>query len=133
MTATQTQIRRDTATNLNAATPASGELGWDTTNKRLVGGDGTTAGGIKIPNAPDVQKQTFTAATVGGTGNAITLTHSPVVASYVTNLRTIFKATNDSSSAVTINVDGLGVKDAKYSLDNVLTAFSASTILKSGL
>jgi hypothetical protein len=133
MVTTQTQIRRDTATNLNAATPVSGELGYDTTNKRLVVGDGSTAGGTKIPNAPDIQKQSFIAATVGGAANAITLTNSPAWASYVTNSKITFKATNDSSSAVTFNVDGLGVKDAKYVLDNVLTAFDATTILKSGL
>lgn len=133
MVTTQTQIRRDTATNLNAATPVSGELGYDTTNKRLVVGDGSTAGGIKHASAKDIQNQSFTAATVGGTANAITLTCSPTVTSYATNLKVIFKPTSDSSSAVTLNVDGLGAKDAKYALDNVLTAFDATTILKSGL
>src|SRR4051812_17414765 len=103
MTTTQTQIRRDTATNLNAATPAEGELGYDKTNKRLVIGDGTTLGGIKIPSAKDVQNQTFDYATVGGTGNAITLTHTPPRTSYAAGQRSVFKATADSSTAVTAN------------------------------
>ena len=50
MAANQVQIRRDTAGNLATSTPATGEVGYDTTNKRLVVGDGSTSGGIKHLN-----------------------------------------------------------------------------------
>src|SRR4051794_21312829 len=117
-TATQTQIRRDTATNLSAATPAEGELGYDKTNKRPVIGDGATLGGIKIPSAKDVQNQTFQYATVGGTANAITLTHSPARTAYAAGQRSVFKATADSSTAVTVDSDGLGTRNVKMMINN---------------
>lgn len=44
-TAVQIQLRRDTATNIAAATGAAGEPWFDTTNNRLVTNDGATAGG----------------------------------------------------------------------------------------
>lgn len=133
MTATQTQLRRGTAAQVAAMTPVEGEVVVNTTDERIHVGDGTAAGGYGCPNLRDIQQQKALVATVGGTANAITLTHSPVVGSYVTGLRSIFKPTSDSTSAVTLNWDGLGTKDAKYALDNVLTAFSSTTILKSGL
>lgn len=133
MTATQTQLRRGTSAQVAAMTPVEGEVVVNTTNERIHVGDGTTAGGFGCPNLKDIQLQSAVAATVGGTANAITLTCSPVVTSYTANLKITFKATGDSSTAVTLNVDGLGTKDAKYVLDNVLTAFGATTILKSGL
>jgi hypothetical protein len=129
MAAIQTQIRRDTATNLNAATPASGELGYDTTNKRAVVGDGSTAGGIRIPSAKDVQNNTFTYGTVGGTANAITLTHSPVVLAYAAGQEFVFKATSSNSGATTVNVDSLGTKNI-YKLSNgSLGALTGSEII----
>jgi hypothetical protein len=131
-TATQTQIRRDTATNLTAATPASGELGYDTTNNRIVVGNGTTAGGIKIPSAKDVQNQTFEYATVGGTGNAITLTHSPTRTAYAAGQKSVFKATADSSTAVTINSDGLGTRNVKMMINGVLSALDSTNKIISG-
>src|SRR3972149_4975470 len=102
MTANQVQIRRDSATNLDAATPASGELGYDTTNKRLRLGDGTTAGGIKTPNSIDLQGQSFLAANASGT-NTITMTVSPVPAAYAAYQRFVFKAANTVTGAATIN------------------------------
>ncbi|WP_435007976.1 hypothetical protein P12x_005242 [Tundrisphaera lichenicola] len=131
-TATQTQIRRDTATNLNAATPAEGELGYDKTNKRLVVGDGTTAGGTKIPSAKDVQNQTFTNGTVGGTGDAITITNSPAITAYVSGQRFTFKAGAANTTAVTVNVDGLGTKNVKKMNNGALAALVANDIISGG-
>jgi hypothetical protein len=133
MTTTQTQLRRDTATNLNAATPAAGEPGWDTTNKRLVVGDGSTTGGIKITMAKDAQNQTYTAGTVGGTGDAITLTNSPVVAAYATNQRFTFKAGAANTGATTLNVDGLGAKNVKKMRNGALSALVANDIISGGM
>jgi hypothetical protein len=45
MTTTQVQQRRGTASQIAAATPAQGELWWDETFQRVVGGDGATQGG----------------------------------------------------------------------------------------
>jgi hypothetical protein len=132
MTATQVQARRDTATNLNAATPAAGEFGYDTTNKRAIVGDGSTLGGIKIPSAKDTQDNTFVYATVGGTGNAITLTVTPALTAYTAGQRIIFKATNDSSSAVTANTNSLGSRDVKFLYSGALTALDATNKIKSG-
>lgn len=133
MTAEQVQIRRDTAANLTAATPASGELGYDTTNKRLVIGDGTTAGGTKVTMAKDHQNQTYVAGTVGGTGDAITLTNSPVVAAYAVNQRFSFKAGAANTGAVTLNVDSLGAKDVKKMNNGALAALVADDIVSGGM
>lgn len=132
-TATQTQIRRDTATNLNAATPASGELGYDTTNKRLAVGDGSTAGGTKIPNAKDVQNQVFTYPTVGGTGDAITLTNTPAATSYSAGQKFTFKAAASNTTAVTANADGLGAKNVKKMSNGALASLAASDIVSGGV
>jgi len=45
---TQVQHRRDTRANINAFTPAEGELAMNTTDGELRLGDGSTAGGIRM-------------------------------------------------------------------------------------
>jgi hypothetical protein len=52
-------------------------------------------------------------ATVGGTGDAITLTMSPAYSAYASPMVIWFKATAANTTAVTINVDGLGAKSLK--------------------
>ncbi len=133
MTAKQVQIRRDTAANLAAATPAAGELGWDTTNEQLVVGNGSAAGGKKVAMAKNVQNQSFTYGTVGGTADVITLTCSPVVASYSNGLRLSFRATSTNTGAVTVNVDGLGAKNVYKMSSGTLTALSAGDIASGGI
>lgn len=108
--AKQVQIRRDTAANLATATPVEAELGFDQTNKRLVIGDGTTAGGIPHVNYIDSRTGLFMRGTVGGTGNAITLTLSPAATSYQNYMRIAFIATASNTGTVTINVNGLGTR-----------------------
>jgi hypothetical protein len=49
--------------------------------------------------------------TVGGTVDAITLTTAPAVTSYGTGLELLFVAGGDNTTAVTVNVSSLGVKD----------------------
>jgi len=46
--AKQIQFRRDSASGLAGVTPALGEIGSDSTNKRVILGDGATAGGIAM-------------------------------------------------------------------------------------
>ncbi len=133
MTATQTQIRRDTSANLNAATPATGELGYDTTNKRLVVGDGSTLGGIRHASFKDIQNNTFIYGTVGGTADVITLTNSPVCAAYATGQTFRFKAGSNNTGATTMNVDGLGAKNILKMVSNVLTALEADDLTSGGI
>lgn len=106
MVATQTQIRRDTASNLDAATPANAELAYDTTNKRLRLGDGTTQGGTLTPNAADLQKGTFTYAVAGGTANAITLTLTPALTGYANGVGVRFRASANNTGSVTVAING---------------------------
>lgn len=49
-------------------------------------------------------------ASIGGTGNAITLTCSPTVDAYAAGQRFAFKASSTNTAATTLNVDGLGAK-----------------------
>lgn len=108
--ATQVQIRRDTATNLNAVTPALAELGYDQTNKRIVIGDGTTLGGIQHSSFNDTRNGNFIRGTVGGTANALTVTQSPIPVSYDTGMRIGFTPSANNTASVTVNVNGLGVR-----------------------
>jgi hypothetical protein len=48
MTTTQLQLRRDTAANIAAITPAQGEPIYDVTNATLRVGDGATPGGLLL-------------------------------------------------------------------------------------
>jgi hypothetical protein len=50
----QVKHRRDTAVNIAAFTPAQGEIVVDTTNNRMVVGDGATAGGIPAAKLSEV-------------------------------------------------------------------------------
>ncbi len=102
MTSTRRQMRRGTAAEIAAATPALAEPGYDTTNKRMVVGDGSTAGGIMIPNSVDIQKAAFTAAVAGGTANALTIStaRNPSTLDVLTFVRV--KITTDNTGAATL-------------------------------
>lgn len=108
--ATQLQIRRDTATNLSSTTPVVAEPGYDQTNKRFIIGDGTSQGGIPHVSFNDARSNIFITGTVGGSANAITLSMSPDLASYVTNLGVMFQATASNTGSTTINISGLGAR-----------------------
>ena len=45
----QLQLRRGTAAQIAANTPAAGEVWVDTDHSRLVVGDGSTVGGFAVP------------------------------------------------------------------------------------
>jgi len=51
--------------------------------------------------------------TVGGTGNAITLSPSPAIASYTAGQVFRFLSASANTGAVTVNVSGLGVKNVR--------------------
>ncbi len=110
--ATEVKLRRDVEGDIDAMTPAEGEPIYDITNKRLRVGDGSTAGGLHLGAAADIQKQTFTYALVTGT-DTLTASLSPGVASYVTGLQALIEIVNNNTGAVTINFDSLGAKTIK--------------------
>lgn len=133
MTATQTQIRRDTDTNLMAATPALAELGYNQTTKRIHVGDGSTLGGTILPNASDTQLSSFSFGVAGGAANAITLTLNPSPVSYSQPLRIQFRATNTNTGGTTIDVNGIGTRNIlKYSSGS-LVALTAGDIVSGGI
>lgn len=107
MTATQIQLRRDTATNINNATPANGEPAWNLTDKRLQMGDGLTAGGIILPNAPDVQRQSFNSAIATGTPDALIVTLAPVPGAWVPFLAFDFMPVANNTGPATVTIAGL--------------------------
>jgi len=128
----QVQIRRDTASNINATTPAQGELGYDITNRRLRAGNGVTAGGIILPNVYDLQQHPFDYVAAGGTGNAITLTLAPPVESYGAGLTLKFKAGANNTGATTVNVNGLGAKNIYKKSGGTVGALAADDIVNGG-
>lgn len=130
MSANQVQIRRDSNTNLTAATPAQGELGMDTTNTRIVIGDGTKAGGNPIPSWKDVQGNAFVAGTTTGSANAQTLTLAAQLqpSAYATHQQFSFIAGYTNTGATTLTVTALAAKTIKKVVAGSLTDLDAGDI-----
>jgi len=63
----QVKHRRDSAANIAAFTPAQGELIVDTTNNRVIVGDGATAGGFAAAKLSEA------GAAIGANGSALRL------------------------------------------------------------
>lgn len=118
MTATQTQIRRDGDTALNAVTPALAELAYNTTKKRLHIGDGATLGGMPHVNRADHQTNIFNSATATGSAN----TYAATVVGFAYTTFSAFKlkinVTNTGASTINVN-DGTGAMGAKNIYKNV--------------
>lgn len=133
MTATQTQIRRDTSANLAGVTPALSELAHDVTNDRLRIGNGTTQGGIIMPKAIDLISNYFTAATAGGSANALTLDLPVNAPAYTQNMVVRFKASATNTGATTIDVDGLGAKNIYKISNGTIGALAAGDIIIGGM
>jgi hypothetical protein len=125
---TETKLRRGTAAQCAAGTPAEGEVWVDLTNDRVRLGDGLLAGGHQIPNAVDVQKGSFNTVNAGGTANAITATLDPVPLSYFTNMTVIIKAGTTNTGAATLNVNGLGVRNIFKVSSGALGALAAGDL-----
>jgi hypothetical protein len=127
--AIQEQMRRGTKAENDAFTGALGETTYDTDNDRQINHDGSTQGGIPNPNFKDVQSNYFTAVDAGGTANAITLTLPYAPTAYAEYQKFTFKPSANNTGAVTINVNGLGVKDLKKDGgDGALTALEADDL-----
>jgi hypothetical protein len=71
----QVQLRRDTAANISAFTPAQGEGLVDLTNNRLIVGDGSTSGGHPMARLSEVvlNDTASNVLALGPNGSSITL------------------------------------------------------------
>lgn len=69
-----------------------------------------------------VQDNAFCTGTVGGTGDAITLTLSPGLAAYAAGQKFAFIATAANTGAATLNVNSLGAKAIKRDVSGTLKA-----------
>jgi len=126
---TQLQLRRDTAANIAASTPAAGEPWYDTTNKRLNIGDGSKVGGIEIPNYLDIQNGSFDYALDTGTANALVITTAPSnPTAYVAGQRVRVKIANTNTGSSTINWGGLGVKTIRKWSNGTLIDLSGTEL-----
>jgi len=133
MTATQTRIRRGTGSEVRAGVPASSEIWHDTTNSRLHLGNGSTAGGILIPNRADLQTSALVYKAAGGTANALTVTLDEAPAAYVAGMRVIFKAASANTGAATINVNALGIKNLTRQAGGTISALTGGEIISGGM
>ncbi len=129
MTATQTRLRRGTASQCDAMTPAADEAISDTTNNRLRIGDGLRQGGFAIPNFSDVQRQAFGYGTAGGTADALTLTLSPPLLAYTGGVSVEFRASANNTGAATLDVNGLGAVNILKQVGGALVALEADDLV----
>lgn len=109
---TEVKFRRGTTTEMDAFTGAAGEMTLDTDKDRLIVQDGARAGGFPVPNFDDVQAQRVVHAAASGT-NTLTCALVPAAIAYVDGMRVSFKAANNNTDSVTLNVNGLGAKTLK--------------------
>lgn len=112
-TALSTCITKDGQTTITANLPMSG---YKHTN--------VAAGAARTDYAAMSNLQDRTGvyvATVGGTANAITLTPSPAIAAYAAGQQFSFIASGANTTAVTVNVSGLGAKAITKSGATALT------------
>lgn len=129
----QKQFRRDTNTNLLSVIPALGEPAFDTTNKRLYMGDGSSYGGIPHVNYSDLIGEAFTYASTGGSANAYTLTLTKAPTSYAAGMRVKFKASFSNTASATINVNSLGAKTFKKTSGGALTTLASGDIVSGSI
>lgn len=129
--AKQVQLRRGTSSVLNATVPALAEPAYDTTNKRLRVGDGSSLGGMPLPNGADMLLDRFNTLAVSGTANTIVLTSSAYpIANYETGQRFRFKPNVTNTGSVTINVDGQGAVLLRKLVGNTLTPLVAGDLIE---
>jgi hypothetical protein len=93
--------------------------------------DGYFAGNLYVTGSVTGVGSTAWGGTSGGTANALTLTPSPAIASYVTGQAIAFyvNAAN-TSGAVTVDVSAIGTKDIKKSAGGALVALSVGDLIE---
>jgi hypothetical protein len=85
----QVKHRRDTAANITSFTPAQGEFIWDTTNGRIIGGDGATAGGIPMAKLSEIGASAPTRAPVSDANYIALTTDRNIAYTAITAARTV--------------------------------------------
>lgn len=97
-------------TSVTGSSNAGAAVNWGagTRNVRL----GIVAGGLPFRDN-NLNLVEWAAATVGGTGDAVTLTYAPAKLGYSHGMLVAFLAPGANTTAVTINVNGLGTKALK--------------------
>ncbi len=120
---TELKARRDTAANIAAVTPAEGEFGFDTTNKRPIIGDGVRQGAFPVPTIRDVQNQAGVFLTVTGDGSPVNFNvlngstgaanNGLTVAALQAGQKFGFYAPGTNTGAVTLNIDSVGAADVE--------------------
>lgn len=109
------QARAELATHVDATVDVIGYL------TGLFGSDGTKATALSTVGAysqsgtkTQIQSQGgIYVATVGGTGDAITLTPSPAISAYSAGQKFTFIAAADNTGSTTVNVSGQGAQTIK--------------------
>jgi hypothetical protein len=119
MTTTQLQLRRDTAANIGAITPAQGEPIYDVTNATLRMGDGATAGGAMLAGPYVAGSWT---PTLYGSATAGAPTYTANVGSYEQIGRLVVARFNIAISALggmagTVRIGGLPYNSANVAGD----------------
>lgn len=112
---TQVQFRRGTEAENASFTGVVGEVVYITDTDRLVMHDGSTAGGILIPNSIDIQNQQLVYGLATGTTTmSMTLSfNAPTPSAYATGQAFTFKSSSTNTGGVTMNINSLGAKTVK--------------------
>lgn len=105
--AIQRQLRRGTKAENDGFTGAIGELVQDTDNDRIVIHNGSTAGGVGVPNFNDLLKDSLVSGTASGT-NTYTLTLPYFTPSPQDGQKVKVTFTNANNSASSLNINGTG-------------------------
>lgn len=108
-------LRRGLAASWTSQNPIllQGEFGLETDTKNLKIGDGSTAWNSlpylfsSLVSQLDLQKQTYTAFTTGGTSTAYTLTPSPAITAYTASLSFFVNFNATCGATPTIAISGL--------------------------
>lgn len=128
----QVQIRRGSGILISAITPAEGELLFDSTDKRVIIGDGVKLGGFHIPTARDIVRGEYNfAVEVSGTNDLIiTLAEDP--GNYRQGFTFSFIAPNTNTASMTFNVNGKGVVQARVVSNGSVIAVNPSVVIGGG-
>ncbi len=113
-------LKRNDGTALSSGDIAAGQIAslvYDGTNFQLININTSS-----FVTAANFQKMTNVYAADSGSANAYVVTLTPVPAAYAAGMTVIMKVANSNTTASTINVNSLGVKDIKRNSSVALTA-----------